>query len=108
MALISLKSRKDPIEVPNEKAKAIKARWGGLDAPKASDDDIIDLDWITFTFGQLKTIEITNTRKIYEEDEYDRPLTAEERKERDSMMAKARANLEAKGLVRPKVAEQEI
>ncbi len=102
MALITLKSRKDPFEVPNERAKKIKARWGGLDVPKAAPDDIVDLDWITFQYGQIKTIELTRDKKTATED-YDRPLTPEETKHRDEMMIKARKNLEAKGLINPLV-----
>lgn len=99
MALITLKSRKDPFEVPNEKARSIKARWGGLDAPKASPDDIVDLEWVTFQYGQIKSIEITRERKIVEEDYY-RPLTPEEKAANAKVMARIREKLEEKGVLK--------
>lgn len=92
MALLILKSRKEPLEVPNEKAKHIKARWGGIDVPKANPDDIVDLEWITFQYGQIKSIEMTSERKRSAED-FNRPLTREEKENAVKQMDKIRKNL---------------
>ena len=55
MALITLKSRKEPFEVPNERAKKIKARWGRFGCSgKAAPDDIVDfgMDYISIWTDQ--------------------------------------------------------
>lgn len=104
MALISLKSRRDPIDVPNEKAKTVKNRWTGDFGMKAESSDIVDLGWITFSYGQIKSIEIVAERKQPDED-YNRPLTREEQSRADEQYARIRENLVGRGVLRPKVGQ---
>lgn len=59
MALIYLKSRKDPIEVSNEVAGKVKINW----LSKLDPQKIIDLGRITFTYDQIKSIEMESSFK---------------------------------------------
>lgn len=61
MALISIKGRKDPIEVPNDIARKVKRRWLGVfetGEGKAEKTDVLDLgDWAG-EYGQIKSVEL--------------------------------------------------
>jgi len=101
MALIILSGRKDPIEVTNDRARMIKARWSGVGGMKASSEDLVDLDWISFRYGQIKSIEMQKETK--ERDvEFTRPLTEQEKRDRAVMMARIRKNLEDQGILQKK------
>lgn len=104
MGLIYLTGRRDAIEVPNLKAQRIKNSLLGEGEPKADKSEMVDLGWMMFSFGQIKSIEMTHEKGV-EEIDYLRDLTPAEAKNRDAMMKKARANLEAKGLLKPKKIE---
>lgn len=61
MAKIFIKSRKEPLEIPNEKAKQIKLRWCGdsnTGAGKAERDDILDLGEWAGEYGSIRSIEL--------------------------------------------------
>jgi hypothetical protein len=76
MALICVTGRRDPIEISNERAKVLKAKWLDETTPK---DKKVDLGVWSGTYGQIKTIEITVERG-YAPDSYFSPPTREERK----------------------------
>ena len=100
MAFITLTGRREPIDVPNHTALRIKNSWVGNGASKADNSEVVDLDWITFSFGQIKSIELT--REHTSDLDYNRPLTKGEQRRAADLMARTRAALEAKGvIVRP-------
>ena len=60
-AQIYIKGRKEPIEVTNEVARSVKARWCGdvlTGAGKAEKDDILSLDDWAGEYGMIKMIEL--------------------------------------------------
>lgn len=61
MALISIKGRKEPIEISNEIARKIKHRWCGdvnTGAGKADKTDILDLGEWAGEYGAIRSIEL--------------------------------------------------
>lgn len=61
MAKITIKGRKEPIEVENEIAKRVKSRWCGdptTGAGKAQKDDILDLGEWAGEYGSIRSIEL--------------------------------------------------
>lgn len=99
MALITLRGRKEPIEVPNERARMIKMRWAGDGLQKATSTDIVDLGNIAFEYGQIKSIEMQSYRPTTSNEDLNRPLTPEEKRDRDAMMGRVRKNLEQRGIL---------
>jgi hypothetical protein len=102
MALIYLSGRRDPLEVSNDKAKSIKTRWIGDNVPKASSEDVVDLGVVTFSYGQIKQIELTPERSANDEENYNRQLTPAEKARRAETMKRIRADLERMGVIEPK------
>lgn len=86
----ALKIAEDKKNIPNEKQKEM---WITIGA------------WQGY-FSKVQSVLIEKER-TYKED-YERPLTEEEEIARDKMLKKARANLEAKGLIKPKKPENLI
>lgn len=62
MAIIVVKGRKEPIELENERALKIKARWLGLDETlKADPNDVVDLGVWAGEYGRIVEIEMTKS-----------------------------------------------
>lgn len=96
MAYIKINGRKDPLAITNTQALKIKDKLSNL---KRGDDEMIDLGVWFGSLNQIKSVELEYERKQPSED-YNRPLTTEERANAKAMMAKVRAGLESKGLLK--------
>ena len=60
MAIIVVKGRREPIELENDRAEKIKARWLGLDdTPKADPNDVVDLGVWAGEYGRIVEIEMS-------------------------------------------------
>ena len=84
MARITIKGRKDPIEISRERAVAVKNRWLGLnDQAKADPHDVFDLgDWAG-EYGRIAEIDLDEPlAKLPQRVEIDE--AAEEKKQADA------------------------
>lgn len=71
MAIIKIKGRTDPIRIPNDRARTLKARWLGDPArqvEKAPRGDLVDLgDWCG-EYGQIASIELDKAPPVPKEE----------------------------------------
>lgn len=87
------------LTIPNDKAAGLAADKKTL--PISQQKEMwIDLGIWQGYLSNVKAISIDSERKPSDEN-YDRPLTSEERANAKQMMARVRANLEAQGKLKP-------
>lgn len=80
MAIIVVKGRREPIELENDRALKIKARWLGLDdTPKADPNDVVDLGVWAGEYGRIVEIEMT---KAVNGDKPEDPMAKQEAEQR--------------------------
>jgi len=108
MGIILIKGRERPIIRSNEIVRVVKDRWlGNKDegVQKAQPSDQLDFgdEW-SGTYGQIKSIEIEPVRsKPKPEDDYNAELTPTQQEANKARLARMRADLEAKGILKPKI-----
>lgn len=106
MGIILIKGREKPIVRDNKIAQVIKDRWlGNPDegVVKAAPGDHLDLgaEWAGF-YGQIKSIELEQTYKPKETENYNQELTPAQREANKIRIARMRKDMEEKGMLKPK------